>query len=77
LAVVTCVDCGGLPAWSYGVLAAIGVLIAIGILWLPQRLARDVRSRRYGRIVVVAGWVILTVAFVLAVRGLVLVLGGT
>ncbi len=77
VATASCPGCGGLPAWSYAVLAVVGVLLAIGILWLPQRLARDVRSARYGRLIVVAGWVILTIAFVLGVRALVLLLGGT
>jgi hypothetical protein len=51
----TCTGCGGLPPWSYAVLAVIGLLLAMVILWLLQRLARDVRSARFGRVIVVGG----------------------
>ncbi len=72
-----CVGCDGLPIWLVGLLVAAGVLLALAILWLPPRLARNVRSPRLSRLIVVGGWVMLTIAFVLAMRGLVLVLGGT
>jgi hypothetical protein len=42
----------------------------MAILWLPQRLARNVGSPR------VRGWLILAVAFVLGIRALVVLLGG-
>jgi hypothetical protein len=60
-----------------GLLAFIGVLLAMGILWLPQRLVRNVRSRRLSGGIVLGGWIVLTIAFVFGVRALVLVLGGT
>jgi hypothetical protein len=73
----TCTDCGDLPAWLLGILAFVGVLIAMAILWLPQRMVRDVRNPRLAGLIVLGGWVILTIAFVLGVRALVLLLGGS
>jgi hypothetical protein len=73
----SCPGCGDLPAWLLGPLAAVGVLLAMAILWLPRRIARNVRSPREARLIVLAGWVILTIAFVLGVRTLVLLLGGS
>jgi hypothetical protein len=73
----TCTDCGVLPAWLLGILAFVGVLIAMAILWLPQRMVRDVRNPRLAGLIVLGGWVILTIAFVLGIRALVLVLGGS
>ena len=73
----SCPDCGDLPAWLLGLLAVVGVLLAMAILCLPQRIARNVRSPRKARFIVLGGWVILTIAFVLGVRALVLVLGGS
>ncbi len=73
----SCPDCGDLPAWLMGLLAVVGVLLAMAILWLPQRIARNVRSRRKAWLIVLGGWVILTIAFVVGVRALVLVLGGS
>lgn len=73
----SCNGCGGLPIWLVGLLVVAGLLLAMAILWLPPRLARRVQSPRLSRLIVIGGWVILTIAFVLAVRGLVLVLGGT
>jgi hypothetical protein len=74
---VNCPDCENIPAWALGLLAALGVLLAMGILWLPQRLARNVRSQRMGGYIVLGGWISLTIAFVLGVRALVVLLGGT
>ena len=73
----SCSGCGDLPAWLLGILAFTGVLIAMAILWLPQRMVRDVRNPRLAGLMVIGGWVILTIAFVLGVRALVLVLGGS
>ncbi len=73
----SCSDCGDLPVWLMGLLTVVGILIAMGILWLPQRIARNIPSARTARLVVVGGWVILTIAFVLGVRALVLLLGGS
>jgi uncharacterized BrkB/YihY/UPF0761 family membrane protein len=74
---VSCPDCQDIPAWALGLLAAVGVLLAMAILWLPQRLARNVRSQRMGGFIILGGWIFLTIAFVLGVRALVLLLGGT
>jgi hypothetical protein len=74
---VSCPDCQDIPAWALGLLAAVGVLLAMAILWLPQRLARNVRSQRLGGFIILGGWIFLTIAFVLGVRALVLLLGGT
>jgi hypothetical protein len=49
----------------------------MAILWLPQRIVRDVRNPRLAGLIVLGGWVILTIAFVLGVRALVLLLGGS
>jgi hypothetical protein len=67
----------GIPAWAVAILAVIGILIAIGILWLPERIARRVKSPRLSGIVMLGGIVLLTVCFVLGVRALVVALGGT
>ena len=75
--VATCTSCGDLPWWLMGILAFTGVLLAMAILWLPQRMVRKVRNPRLAGFIVLAGWVILTIAFVLGIRALVLVLGGT
>jgi hypothetical protein len=73
----TCSDCGDLPAWLLGILAFLGVLIAMAILWLPQRIVRHVRNPRLAGLIIICGWVVLTIAFVLGVRALVLALGGS
>jgi len=73
----TCTGCSDLPAWLLGILAFVGVLLAMVILWLPQRMVRNVRNPRLAGFIVLAGWVILTLAFVLGIRALVLVLGGS
>jgi uncharacterized BrkB/YihY/UPF0761 family membrane protein len=74
---VSCADCEDIPAWALGLLAVVGVLLAMAILWLPQRLARNLRSQRMGGFIILGGWIFLTIAFVLGVRALVLLLGGT
>ena len=74
---VSCPSCDDLPAWFLGLLAAVGVLLALAILWLPQRMARNIGSPRRRRILVLSGWLVLTIAFVVGVRALVLVLGGS
>ena len=73
----TCPGCGDLPAWLLGILAFVGVLLAMAILWLPQRMVRNVRNPRVAGFIVLAGWVILPIAFVLGIRALVLLLGGS
>jgi len=75
--VVACPDCGGLPAWLYAVLAVVGILIAMGIFWIAQRLSARATTGRQWRFMYVGSLVILTVCFVLGVRALVVLLGGT
>jgi hypothetical protein len=67
----------GVPAWAVAILAVVGILLAMGILWLPERLARRVKSPRLSGFVMLGGIVLLTVSFVLGVRALVVALGGT
>lgn len=74
---VSCPDCEDIPAWALVILVVIGLLIAMGILWLPRRLAQNVASPQTRARIVVGGWLILAVLFVLGVRALVVLLGGT
>lgn len=74
---VSCPGCEEIPAWALGLLVVIGILLAMGILWLPGRLARNVSSPRVRSWIVIGGWLVLTVGFVLGVRLLVVALGGT
>jgi hypothetical protein len=67
----------GVPAWAVAILAVVGILLAFGILWLPERLGRNVKSPRLRGIVTLGGIILLTVGFVLGVRVLVVALGGT
>ena len=67
----------GIPAWAVGILAVVGILLAFGILWLPERLGRKVKSPRLGAIITLGGIILLTVGFVVGVRVLVVALGGT
>ena len=67
----------GIPAWAVAILAVIGILLAFGILWLPERLGRNVKSPRLRGIITLGGIVLLTVGFVVGVRALVVALGGT
>ena len=67
----------GVPAWALAILAVVGILLAFGILWLPERLGRNVKSPRLRGIITLGGIILLTVGFVLGVRVLVVALGGT
>jgi hypothetical protein len=67
----------GIPAWAVAILAVVGILAAMGILWLPERIARRVKSPRLSGFIMLGGIVLLTVCFVLGVRALVVALGGT
>ncbi len=67
----------GIPAWAVAILAVVGILLAMGILWLPERLGRNVKSPRLRGVITLGGIVLLTVGFVLGVRVLVVALGGT
>jgi hypothetical protein len=74
---VSCPDCEDIPGWALVILVVVGLLIAMGILWLPRRLARNVASPQTRARIVVGGWLVFTVLFVLGVRALVVLLGGT
>ena len=67
----------GIPVWAVAILAVVGILLAFGILWLPERLGRNVKSPQLRGIVTLGGIILLTVGFVLGVRVLVVALGGT
>lgn len=67
----------GIPAWAVAILAVIGILLAFGILWLPERLGRNVKSPRLRGVITLGGIILLTVGFVVGVRALVVALGGT
>ena len=63
----------GIPTWAVAILAVVGILLALGILWLPERLARRVNKPRLSGIITLGGIILLTVGF----RVLVVALGGT
>ena len=67
----------GIPAWAVAILAVVGILLALGILWLPERLGRNVKSPRLRGFITLGGIALLTVGFVVGVRALVVALGGT
>jgi hypothetical protein len=74
---VSCPDCEDIPGWALVILVVVGLLLAMLILWLPRRLASRASSPRLRTWILVGGWLILTVGFVLGVRLLVVALGGT
>ena len=74
---VSCPDCEDIPGWALVILVVIGLLIAMLILWLPRGLASRASSPRVRTWILVGGWLVLTVGFVLGVRLLVVALGGT
>jgi hypothetical protein len=74
---VSCPDCEDIPPWALALLVIVGIVLAMGILWLPGRLARNVASPRARSWIVIGGWLVLTVGFVFGVRLLVVALGGT
>lgn len=74
---VSCPDCEDIPGWALVILVVVGLLLAMLILWLPRRLASRASSPRVRTWILVGGWLVLTVGFVLGVRLLVVALGGT
>lgn len=74
---VSCPDCEDIPGWGLVILVVVGILLAMVILWLPRRLASRASSPRVRTWILVGGWLVLTVGFVLGVRLLVVALGGT
>ena len=74
---VSCPDCEDIPGWALVILVVVGLFLAMLILWLPRGLASRASSPRVRTWILVGGWLILTVGFVLGVRLLVVALGGT
>jgi hypothetical protein len=74
---VSCTDCEGIPGWALVILVVVGLLLAMLILWLPRGLASRASSPRARTWILVGGWLVLTLGFVLGVRLLVVALGGT
>jgi hypothetical protein len=75
--IVNCDGCDQFPLWLQVLLPVIGIGLAMGILYLPRRLARRARTQGQATAIWLGGVTVLTIAFVLLVRAIVVVLGGT
>jgi hypothetical protein len=75
--VVNCDGCGEFPLWLQVLLPLIGIGLAMGILYLPRRLARRARTQGQATAIWLGGVTILTIGLVVLFRAIVVVLGGT
>lgn len=75
--IVNCDGCDEFPLWLQVLLPLIGIGLAMGILYLPRRLARRARTQRQATAIWLGGVTILTIALVVLARAIVVVLGGT
>jgi hypothetical protein len=73
---VPCQGCDEWPIWVQGILVLAGVGLAIGVFYVPIRLARAARTERQRSFIVLGGVVLLTIALVVGARALVILFPG-
>jgi hypothetical protein len=73
---VPCPACDTWPVWVQVLLTIVGVVLALAVLYVPVRLSRRARTPRRSLLILLGGWVVLTIGLVVGARVLVLLFPG-
>jgi hypothetical protein len=73
---VPCPACDTWPVWVQVLLTVVGIVVALAVLYVPVRLSRSARTPGRSLLIIVGGWVVLTIGLVVGARVLVLLFPG-